>query len=118
MSFIDRIYGMFSPPKKQVQVRVLCEMREGGYMRVTSNDVPGFRLMLEPSQAHDPKMLHRAISEALATYASIYFTAKEEAKQTKHGRFKVISLDKGSSDFDLLATLSGRICNSGELTHC
>jgi hypothetical protein len=45
------------------------EEREGGYMYVTSSDLPGFSFMLEPSEKDVESML-AAIKPALSAYLS------------------------------------------------
>lgn len=117
MSFFDKIFAKFAKPTT-TNIRIVCEVVEGGYIRVNSEDLKGFRLMLEPSALKDVATLRASIEAPLVRFASIYYAAKAEARRhrensekVEENRFKVIDFSRGSGSV-YNATLSGG------LNHC
>jgi hypothetical protein len=116
MAFFEKLLGIFTSQPKMMKVRVTCERREGGYVRVYSKDIKGFRLMLDPALAMDKVSLRAAIQGPLETFADAYFSAKNEAARANRSRFKVVDLSSEvNSEGDFLATISG---NFRALGHC
>lgn len=74
--FVVRLFAMLSGHKL---IRLVGEPRVGGYVFVKSPDLPGFSLMLHPSEAEDPSRVFAAIYDPVIAFIEAEFRAGQIA---------------------------------------
>jgi hypothetical protein len=65
---------------QKLTITLIEEEREGGYSIISSPELKGFSLMLEPAQLRDFRTFIDAIHEPLITYAAAYCNARDRAE--------------------------------------
>ena len=100
MSFLDRIrsFNLFERP---IAIKLNLEEREGGYFFVSSPQLKGFSLLLEPGDYRDFKTFIDAVSEPLTGYLNIF----QEARHTHRGKLRL-----RSTKMDEDGTLVAHMC--------
>jgi hypothetical protein len=98
--------------KGQLMIRFDIEEREDGYLYVSSPDLKGFTLLLEPSQTKSVIAMASAINEPLMAYYSAYQSARSRAqdKPDEKDRFEVIDIGRGSGS-TLTAVIGRSLAN-------
>ena len=69
----DKILSLFGI--KTIRLTFIGHEREGGYVFITSPELPGFTFMLAPGEAENIRTFINAIDEPLDAYLDAYFGA-------------------------------------------
>lgn len=83
MGLLFRIWAVFSGTKL---IRMVLSEREGGYGLVTSPDLPGFSVMLRPSELESFGSMTAAVSSALESFLIAECQAVEKNNKKVHVR--------------------------------
>jgi hypothetical protein len=94
MSFFDRLRSL-NPFERPIAVKLNLTEREGGYYFVSSPNLKGFSLLLEPGDYSDFKTFIDAVSEPLTSYMNI-FQEKRHAHREKL-RLRSTKMDEDGS---------------------
>jgi hypothetical protein len=80
MSFFDRLRSIISFGRPLAITLNLAE-RDGGYFFVSSPQLKGFNLLLEPGNYHDFRTFIDAVDEPLTEYMNIYQHARHAHRE-------------------------------------
>ena len=84
MSFFDRLLPR---RRKQLTVTLQGEEREGGYFFVSSPELRGFSLLLDPDDYTDLRKVIDAVAEPLAAYMEVRERARSRAEPKQPPNF-------------------------------
>jgi hypothetical protein len=100
MSFIDRIRSFF--PDRPIAIKLNLAAREGGYVFVSSPQLRGFNLLLDPGEDYsDLKTFVDAVSEPLTVYMN-------EFQRARHAQREKLRLRSAEMDGD--GSLVANLC--------
>lgn len=104
-----------SRPQYEYKISLRRERQEDGYVLITSPELSGFSLLLEPGDYGDFKSLIDAVSEPLTNYIIAYDRAKKSADR----RVKLTSAHVESSDSEVakfcFQLTTGKLDNLGDV---
>ena len=69
-----------------ISITLVGQKREGGYVFITSPDLPGFTFLLEPNEIKDIRALQKALDLPLKAFLSARDAAQGKSMQVKRIR--------------------------------
>ena len=94
MSFFDRLLSLIN--MERFIVTLNGEEREGGYFFISSPELKGFSLLLEPGDYTDFKTFIDAVDEPLTAYMNTYQKARNAARHEQL-RLRATTMSKDGS---------------------
>lgn len=77
MSIMKKLLWMLGI--RTIKIMLIGHEREGGYIYITSPDLPGFTFMLEPGEEKNIRTFIDAIHDPLTAYVEAHFKATSSA---------------------------------------
>ena len=89
LRLVERVTGkLIGKFRKQQTIHLIGEEREGGYTYVTSPELPGFTLMLEPGEEASPQAFRAAVEEPLKMFIRAMIRAERATEPLELTSFR------------------------------